>query len=68
LIKVCYSFRVLAEHKAELQKTYTLKSIALVCSFARGEQYQDSDVDMLAEFTEPLGMELIRLALKLGKF
>jgi uncharacterized protein len=57
--------KVLSEHKKDLQKKYPLKSIALFGSFARGEQKTDSNIDLLVDFTEPVGMELIELVLEL---
>lgn len=33
-----------------------VKSISLFGSFARGESNSDSDVDLLVEFTEPVGL------------
>ena len=55
----------LSEHKVELQTKYPLKSIALFGSYARGEQSEESDIDVLVEFSEPVGMEFIDLLLEL---
>lgn len=57
----------LSEHKEELQTKYPLKSIALFGSYARNEQTQESDIDVLVEFSEPVGMEFVDLLLELEK-
>jgi predicted nucleotidyltransferase len=52
---------VLVEHKSELER-YGVKSLALFGSFARGEERPDSDIDILVEFSRPVGLfEFIRL-------
>jgi predicted nucleotidyltransferase len=45
-------FAVIANHKAELQRL-GLKRVGVFGSFARGDQTEQSDVDMLVEF-DPL--------------
>jgi predicted nucleotidyltransferase len=57
----------LSAHKAELQSKFPLKSIALFGTYARGEQSEESDIDVLVEFSEPVGMEFIDLLLELEK-
>jgi len=53
--------RILAEHKEELRR-FDVKSLALFGSIARGEERADSDVDILVEFSKPVGLfEFIRL-------
>ena len=42
--------RILAEHKTEIQEM-GVKSIAIFGSTARGEAREDSDVDVLVEFS-----------------
>lgn len=44
----------LAEHKAELERL-GVSSLAVFGSVARHEARADSDVDLLVEFTEPVG-------------
>ena len=44
-----------------LQKKYGLARIALFGSFAKGEQRQDSDIDILIQPTTPLGLNFIEL-------
>lgn len=40
---------------------FPLKSIALFGSYARNEQTEDSDIDVLVEFEKPVGFEFIDL-------
>ncbi|MBM3135613.1 MAG: nucleotidyltransferase family protein, partial [Chloroflexi bacterium] len=46
--------RSLREHRAELER-FGVKSLAFFGSVARDEAQEDSDVDILVEFTEPPG-------------
>lgn len=51
----------LGEHRADLERL-GVKSLALFGSAARGEARPDSDVDLLVEFSRPVGLfEFIRL-------
>jgi len=49
----------------ELLKKYTVRSIALFGSYARNEQKQDSDVDLLVELEEPTYDNFIHLVFTL---
>ena len=51
----------LSSHKAELGEKYRVKDLAVFGSYARGEQRPDSDVDILVEFSSPVGIEFIDL-------
>ena len=48
--------RVLKEHKKELLNKFKVKEIGLFGSFVRGEQKRTSDLDVLVEFKEPIGL------------
>ena len=48
--------RTLLQHKAELRKKFKVKTIGVFGSYVRGEQKQQSDVDVLVEFEEPIGL------------
>jgi predicted nucleotidyltransferase len=48
--------RTLSRHKAELQKRFKVKTIGVFGSYVRGEQKGTSDVDVLVEFEEPVGL------------
>lgn len=43
------------QHKPFLQNQFRMKKIGLFGSYARGKQGKDSDVDLLVEFSEPVG-------------
>jgi predicted nucleotidyltransferase len=53
--------RILAEHRTELAR-FGAGSIALFGSVARGEARPESDVDLLVDFNQPVGLfELVEL-------
>jgi len=53
---------IIAQHQKTLEQEYKVKSIALFGSYVRDEQTQSSDVDILVEFSEPVGFLFIHLA------
>ena len=53
---------ILNKHKPELFKKYPLKNIAVFGSYSRNEQKPVSDVDIMVEFTRPVGIRFIDLA------
>ena len=48
--------QVLSLHKAELQRRFKVKTIGLFGSYIRREQNKRSDVDILVEFDQPVGL------------
>ena len=50
---------VLAEHKYELSERFHVQNIALFGSYARGDQETGSDIDILIEFSQPIGWEIV---------
>lgn len=56
---------LLSEHQDALKQKYPLKGIALFGSYARGEQHIESDIDLLVDFTQPIGIEIVDLAIEL---
>ncbi len=48
--------RILAGQRNELYAKYAVKSMELFGSVARDEARSDSDVDLLVEFSEPVGL------------
>jgi hypothetical protein len=52
----------LAAQRAHLFSKYPLKSLAIFGSVSRGDNGPDSDVDIMVEFNEPVGMDFLRLA------
>lgn len=51
----------LRANKAQLQSRFPLKSIALFGSYARNDHTETSDIDILVEFSEPVGFEFLDL-------
>jgi len=47
---------ILARHKPEIQRRFKVKEIAIFGSYVRGQQKYQSDVDVLVEFSEPVGL------------
>ena len=50
-----------------LLKKYPIANLALFGSYARNEQNDDSDIDIMVEFSKPVGMEFIDLSFELEK-
>jgi predicted nucleotidyltransferase len=48
--------KIINEHRKELEEKYKIKSIALFGSYIRNEQTENSDVDLLVEYTETVGL------------
>lgn len=46
---------ILARHRKELKEQYGVVVIGVFGSYARGEQSENSDVDILVEFERPIG-------------
>ena len=53
---------LILKNKPGLQKKYPIKSLGVFGSFARGDNTENSDVDILVEFEKPIGIEFIDLA------
>jgi hypothetical protein len=56
---------LLAIARADLFHRYPLRRLGIFGSLARGEAHANSDIDLLVEFTEPVGFEIVDLALEL---
>ena len=54
--------RILQNEKPELMRRYGLKRLALFGSYARGDQREDSDVDILVEIEPSIGLGFVELA------
>ncbi|MGD0646237.1 MAG: nucleotidyltransferase family protein [Candidatus Bathyarchaeia archaeon] len=48
--------RILLRNKAELRKRFKVKTIGVFGSYVRGKQKRQSDLDVLVEFEEPIGL------------
>ena len=53
---------IINNYRNVLEETYKVKKIALFGSYIRGEQNKESDVDILVEFKDPVGLLFIHLA------
>ena len=54
--------QILSERKSWLCETYQITEMGIFGSYARGEQTQDSDVDVLIDYSEaPTLFELVNL-------
>lgn len=56
---------IIRKNKKRLQKKYGLKAIGVFGSYTRGDNYKDSDIDILVEFETPIGLEFVDLAYEL---
>jgi len=54
--------RIIDVYRKELEEKFKVKSIAIFGSYARGEQTPQSDIDIIVEFKESVGMLFIHLA------
>ncbi|NPV07469.1 MAG: nucleotidyltransferase family protein [Anaerolineae bacterium] len=54
--------RALQDEMPCLRERFGVVRLALYGSFARGEQTEESDVDILVELSRPLGLEFVQLA------
>ena len=52
---------VLKTHYPRFQQKYHITEISIIGSYARGEQTEDSDLDIMVDFTEPIGWEVVDL-------
>ena len=52
----------LSSHKNRLFKDYLIKSMAIFGSYSRKEQNDLSDIDILVEFSDKIGIRFIDLA------
>ena len=57
--------KTLRRIKAELTLKYPIARLGLFGSRARGDARPDSDVDILVEFSMPVGLEIVDLAMEL---
>ena len=57
----------LAGDKAELQKHFKVRKLALFGSYARGEQHPGSDVDILVDVDPSIGLDFVTLAERIEK-
>ena len=53
---------IIKQNKHELEEKFKVKSIGIFGSYVRGEQNEESDVDIIVEFSEPVGFLFFHLA------
>ncbi len=53
--------KILSEHKEEIRQKYGVIIIGVFGSYARGEQKETSDVDILVELERPIGLKFFEL-------
>ena len=58
---------ILSSHKSKLFADYPIKSLAIFGSYSRKEQNDNSDLDILVEFSDRIGIRFIDLADDLEK-
>jgi hypothetical protein len=59
---------ILMQHKKELRQAHRIKKVGIFGSLARGDQNKRSDIDLLAEFEEPVSLlDLVGAELYLRK-
>jgi uncharacterized protein len=54
--------KTLSSHKSRLFHDYPIKSMAIFGSYSRREQNDSSDLDILVEFSDKIGVRFIDLA------
>ena len=54
--------KILSAKKAELKNRYPISELGLFGSYARGDYNDKSDIDILVDFNESIGIEFISLA------
>ena len=52
----------LHNNKQRLSEKYGMSTLAIFGSFRRGQEREDSDIDILVDFQKPIGIEFIDLA------
>ena len=53
---------ILREKKPDLQKRYPISELGVFGSYARGDYNENSDIDILVDFNDRIGIRFISLA------
>jgi len=53
---------IINQHRLELEEKFKVKRLAIFGSYARGDNTEESDLDIMVEFKEPVGLLFIHLA------
>lgn len=62
MLKLLDIKNTLLTHKQRLSSKYGLSNLAIFGSYARNQQTEESDLDILVEFNKPIGLEFVDLA------
>lgn len=62
MLKLLDIKNTLLAHQQRLSSKYGLSNLAIFGSYARNQQTEESDLDILVEFNRPIGLEFIDLA------
>lgn len=54
--------RIINSNRKEIEEKYKVKTLAIFGSYARNENNPESDIDIIVEFKEPVGLLFIHLA------
>ncbi len=54
--------KIINQHRQVLEQKYKVKTIAIFGSYVRGEQKEKSKIDILVEFSKPVGFLFFHLA------
>lgn len=52
----------LQKYIEDYKKKYNVKSLGIFGSYSRGDQTADSDVDIVVEFDQPIGLKFVSFA------
>ncbi|OGS45241.1 MAG: nucleotidyltransferase [Elusimicrobia bacterium RIFOXYD2_FULL_34_15] len=58
---------ILKKYKPILKSKYGVKEIGIFGSYARGEASKKSDIDILVNFSRPIGLAFVNLSFYLNK-
>ena len=53
--------QILTEYKEEIRQKYGVRIVGIFGSYARGEQKETSDIDILVEIERPIGFKFFSL-------
>jgi predicted nucleotidyltransferase len=54
--------KILADSKTKIAADFGVSEISIFGSYSRDEQNEKSDVDILVDFSRPIGLEFVKLA------
>lgn len=53
--------KIIKKYKSFLKEQYAVKKIGIFGSYARNEQREDSDIDIIVELDKPIGLKFVDL-------